>query len=578
MQDKLVIYYYTINNDVFDSAGNLLGNSTASAFLNNTIDLEIHYVTDTNSSDPEEWGKWAGVSGKSIASSLAMDVDYRHAVKGTLENELSGQITTVSVKAEEISYSRTGTLELSNSSGQKETVEYTSATYANGVYTFTVNTTLAYSYATGDSVRIPEELMLKLEGESVDDSQADNGIFSFNMHVLSNKILDSLDYGNVASLQVTAQHKIVSEGNIINTFEFPFQINNVIDYGNDTEVNEQSLSTIASKAYVISFSRAKYVFQYSTDGSSWHDSYQTGDLYFRVKNDVSDSVWSDAQNVFIGPKGDPGTDGATFTPSVSAEGVLSWSNDGGKANPDPVNIKGPKGDTGEQGPQGPKGADGTMSFEDLTPEQKESLKGDPGTDGVNGTTFTPSVSPEGDLSWTNDGGKENPATVNIKGPKGDTGEQGPQGPKGEQGIQGPQGPKGADGTMTFEDLTEEQKESLKGEPGTDGTDGTTFTPSVSAEGVISWTNDGGKANPSPVNIKGPKGDPGERGPAGEQGAQGAAGAAGEQGPAGPAGASAVSWAVFTAVTDASSFAGTAQIVGSDGTLGETVTVVYGFEV
>ena len=42
----------------------------------------------------------------------------------------------------------------------------------------------------------------------------------------------------------------------------------------------------------------------------------------------------------------------------------------------------------------------------------------------------------------------------------------------------------------------------------DGVDGTTFTPSVSKNGIISWTNDGGKENPAPVNIKGPKGDSG----------------------------------------------------------------------
>lgn len=31
-------------------------------------------------------------------------------------------------------------------------------------------------------------------------------------------------------------------------------------------------------------------------------------------------------------------------------------------------------------------------------------------------------------------------------------------------------------------------------------DGVTFTPSVSSAGVISWTNDGGKQNPQPVDI------------------------------------------------------------------------------
>ena len=54
-------------------------------------------------------------------------------------------------------------------------------------------------------------------------------------------------------------------------------------------------------------------------------------------------------------------------------------------------------------------------------EWLESLKG---TDGTEGTTFTPSVSATGDLSWSNDDGKENPATVNIKGAKGDRGDSG----------------------------------------------------------------------------------------------------------------------------------------------------------
>lgn len=98
---------------------------------------------------------------------------------------------------------------------------------------------------------------------------------------------------------------------------------------------------------------------------------------------------------------------------------------------------GPAGPKGEVGPQGPKGADGTMTFEDLTPEQKASLKGD-------------------------------------KGDKGDTGAAGPQGepgPKGDKGDPGPQGPKG--------DTGETGAQGLQGEPGTNGT-----TP---VKGVDYWT-------------------------------------------------------------------------------------------
>ena len=44
-----------------------------------------------------------------------------------------------------------------------------------------------------------------------------------------------------------------------------------------------------------------------------------------------------------GRDGTDGTDGVTFTPSVSSTGVISWTNDGGQQNPEPVNIMGPPG-------------------------------------------------------------------------------------------------------------------------------------------------------------------------------------------------------------------------------------------
>ena len=108
-----------------------------------------------------------------------------------------------------------------------------------------------------------------------------------------------------------------------------------------------------------------------------------------------------------------------------------------------VGPAGPQGETGPQGPvgpQGPKGADGTMTFEDLTPEQKASLKGDKGDKGDTGA-----AGPQGE-----------------PGPKGDKGDPGPQGPKGDTGETGAQGPQG-----------------LQGEPGTNGT-----TP---VKGVDYWT-------------------------------------------------------------------------------------------
>ena len=77
--------------------------------------------------------------------------------------------------------------------------------------------------------------------------------------------------------------------------------------------------------------------------------------------------------------------------------------------------------------------------------------------------------------------------------------------------------------------------SLSGNVGAKTINGATFIPSVSDDGVISWTNDKELPNPEPVNIKGVKGDKGDKGDTGANGATGATGPQGEQGPQGPQG-------------------------------------------
>ena len=84
---------------------------------------------------------------------------------------------------------------------------------------------------------------------------------------------------------------------------------------------------------------------------------------------------------------------------------------------------------GELGGGGGSGTAGKSAYEiavdngfvGTETEWLESLKG---AEGTNGATFTPYVSSSGELSWTNDADKENPATVNIKGVKGDRGDSG----------------------------------------------------------------------------------------------------------------------------------------------------------
>lgn len=115
------------------------------------------------------------------------------------------------------------------------------------------------------------------------------------------------------------------------------------------------------------------------------------------------SAWQDGTPGPVGPQGPEGKKGDKGDTGAAGE-------------------TGPTGPKGEQGPTGPKGDPGDKG--DTGP------KGDTGATGERGPAgahFTPSVTADGDLSWSNNGGLENPATINIRGP------QGAQGAKGDTG-------------------------------------------------------------------------------------------------------------------------------------------------
>ena len=136
-----------------------------------------------------------------------------------------------------------------------------------------------------------------------------------------------------------------------------------------------------------------------------------------------------------GPRGEPG---AVYVPAVT-DGVLSWTNDAGLENPAPVDITGPQGERGASG-----------------------AKGDKGDRGDAGYVFTPSVSAEGVISWTNDGGLPNPEPVSVRGAQ-----------------------------------------------GAPGDDGGYYVPGVDGDGNLSWTaSRAGMPGVAAANIRGPKGDPG----------------------------------------------------------------------
>ena len=125
-----------------------------------------------------------------------------------------------------------------------------------------------------------------------------------------------------------------------------------------------------------------------------------------------------------------------------------------------------------------------------------------GGGGSSDLLWRPTVSEDGEISWTQSASDTPPEPVNIMGP------QGPAGADGAQGPPGPQGPKGDTGDTGPQGAT--------GETGPQGPAG--------PQGEKGDTGDTGPQGP-----QGPKGDKGDTG---DTGPQGPAGPQGETGPAG----------------------------------------------
>ena len=101
-----------------------------------------------------------------------------------------------------------------------------------------------------------------------------------------------------------------------------------------------------------------------------------------------------------------------FIPSVDADGVMTWTNKAGLANPAPVSVKGERGEKGEQGVKGDTGTKGERGE-----QGPQGLQGPQGAKGDKGDAFTYADFTQEQLAA-------------LKGPKGDKGDAGAKGDTG----------------------------------------------------------------------------------------------------------------------------------------------------
>ena len=242
---------------------------------------------------------------------------------------------------------------------------------------------------------------------------------------------------------IVGRYAVTYKGNVV--------FNVCLRDATDGVINREFNTTIATLPVLQGLETGEAIIEQNSDIlEQWrNDLFGTGDTIEQQIRDVGAEVSANIPATveqYVAENADAlkGDNGATFTPSVSASGVISWTNDKGLSNPATVSIKGTKGDTGagfivkdyyntesalKTAITNPSAGDaygvGTAEPYDIyiySPTKGWVNNGAlQGAKGESGATFTPSVSSAGVLSWTNDKGLTNPSSVNIKGDKGESG-------------------------------------------------------------------------------------------------------------------------------------------------------------
>lgn len=113
-------------------------------------------------------------------------------------------------------------------------------------------------------------------------------------------------------------------------------------------------------------------------------------------------VWDDAQGAFVDSgypsRGTQGNPGVIFTPHVTDAGILSWTNDGGLPNPEPVSLLGPAGGVtsfnNRSGAVAPKNGDYTAEM--VGAEEKDAVKNHNESEAAHKALFDAKLNTDGD--------------------------------------------------------------------------------------------------------------------------------------------------------------------------------------
>ena len=181
------IFYNRTTDRAYREDGSDIANKNMPAFRYKTKrQLAWQYINSLSKDENGEFDDfYTGFTGQTITASFAVDNNSDHYFSGALNTAVTGTITEIEVKALSGTPRIAGTIQLTNSAGDTESVNYNTFTELNGVYMFkTADSsfaigaqTLTNSYVADDAVRVLELPIIKTENADIDQTNKDTGLF-----------------------------------------------------------------------------------------------------------------------------------------------------------------------------------------------------------------------------------------------------------------------------------------------------------------------------------------------------------------------------------------------------------------
>ena len=274
--------YYNINSGkAYDAATNEISdNNRPFIFYSESINVTLQYLnSDTKDEDGAFTDFYTGFTGITITSSAAIDDNNIFYGETTLVTPLTAAtpVSTITLATPDETPRKYGTLKLTNSSGETESVNYNNYQVSGGNYIFTTadadyettDYTPTYNFAEDDVVLIKEPPLVK--STTIDDTDKDTGAFVITLDGYNAVLFEEINGESQLKDNVRFEHKIYESGNDYPSFvsQFYWLFKNLIDYDGDAPPapNSDYYTITQSKAVFVEQDLTQYTVYTTFDGT-----------------------------------------------------------------------------------------------------------------------------------------------------------------------------------------------------------------------------------------------------------------------------------------------------------------------